>query len=819
MKSKENKEVVSNDDYLSSLSTQALDDMYLILVRQKSKNPIVEDIYKEVLKRKDNPFHKKSSSNIKEEGMRETFSKKKDTLSNKDNVFTKSLDSNDLDLIKGGFKVGTLRKYEDGSGALKIADTGGKGDWKSLTKEEVIAHLNKGKYATSPNSSAVTKQPLPKHLQKIVDDLKEKQKQFGFTIEDVTPAGYGPTDPEITSEIQSLEDTNTNNPFIPIQEVTTEQKIELEEPESEKPKVFTPSKYQQAIFDFITDGKGNAAIDAVAGSGKTTTLLESLKLLPEEIKKEAIFISFSNAIVAELETRVPKGIKCTTLHALGYSAFRKYYPEIIKNRKLNFSQIKDLLKLKDEKIKNLAIQYTEDENIDIYPIKQNIEKLVGLSKANLCETEEEVIHVAERHNVDLIDNKFEPKIVLELLDESFRDRKSMTFDNMIYIAARDKSIIPQKYKFILIDECQDLNKAQQALFLKHLSPDGRFIACGDPRQSIMGFQGADTDSFKKLTEIPNTVILPLSVCYRCGSDIIDLAKSIVPHLEALETAKKGEVKMNSSFTEIKDGGMVLCRVNAPLVKMCLQFLALGKKAYVKGADIAEGIRQIVKKSKVEGFVPLDNFLKKEYDNVVKNTARKMSISIDDATKMPSARNFAEKIIIINLFKENGKIIRNNKEQGIKNCSELIESMDKIFKDESKEGICLSSIHKSKGLEAKEVYIIDKHRMPSPYAKKDWEIEQEENLRYVAFTRAKSKLGFISNWTFGDRKNPGTTLEQMKDTIEEESKVVKGELKLFSHFTDKIKDIINPKVYSDEELKKKLDSKFHLLDILDLNTLF
>jgi ATP-dependent exoDNAse (exonuclease V) beta subunit len=60
----------------------------------------------------------------------------------------------------------------------------------------------------------------------------------------------------------------------------------------------------------------------------------------------------------------------------------------------------------------------------------------------------------------------------------------------------------------------------------------------------------------------------------------------------------------------------------------------------------------------------------------------------------------------------------------------------------KEGIALSTIHKAKGLEANNVYIACPSLMPSRSATQDWEKEQEHNLMYVAFTRAKNKLVFL-----------------------------------------------------------------------------
>jgi len=67
---------------------------------------------------------------------------------------------------------------------------------------------------------------------------------------------------------------------------------------------FTPSPYQQGIYDFITKGTGNAVVSAVAGSGKTTTLINALNLIPSELN--VLFLAFNKSIAKELAERVPK---------------------------------------------------------------------------------------------------------------------------------------------------------------------------------------------------------------------------------------------------------------------------------------------------------------------------------------------------------------------------------------------------------------------------------------------------------------------------------------------------------------------------------
>jgi superfamily I DNA/RNA helicase len=87
-------------------------------------------------------------------------------------------------------------------------------------------------------------------------------------------------------------------------------------------------------------------------------------------------------------------------------------------------------------------------------------------------------------------------------------------------------------------------------------------------------------------------------------------------------------------------------------------------------------------------------------------------------------------------------------EGFLYTKDLIVKIRQIFMDVYSSGVCLSTVHKAKGLECDRVFILDKEKtMPSRYAKLPWQRLQEKNLEYVAYTRAKDYLGFIIDWTF------------------------------------------------------------------------
>jgi len=81
-------------------------------------------------------------------------------------------------------------------------------------------------------------------------------------------------------------------------------------------------------------------------------------------------------------------------------------------------------------------------------------------------------------------------------------------------------------------------------------------------------------------------------------------------------------------------------------------------------------------------------------------------------------------------------------EGCRTVMDLERRIDEVFADEA-EGVTFSSVHKAKGGEAERVYILQPGLMPHPKATEAWEVEQERNVLYVALTRSKSELYFVS----------------------------------------------------------------------------
>ena len=486
---------------------------------------------------------------------------------------------------------------------------------------------------------------------------------------------------------------------------------------------FKPSKYQKAVYTFIQKCKGNAVVDAVAGSGKSTTIVNALKIIPAN--KRVLFLAFNKSIVEELKIKIGNlpNVDIKTLHSLGCSAIMKTFRSNVDGSKY--------LSYVNERIKSGVFSPTIDlcgeQKADW---KSNILMLIDLARVNLISANGDIENVAEKHNLMLVDNEVD--IVKKSIAWGENETDRIDFTDMVYFP-NVKKLNLFRYDWVFIDECQDLNAAQRNLFLQCIKPKaGRFIAVGDPKQAIYGFSGADANSFRLLKEIPHTTRLPLSICYRCDSSIIDLAKSIVPQIEARPMAPAGEVNRDCKIEDVQDGDMILCRVTTPLVELCMKYISNGVKAYVKGRDIGENLINMIKKTNCKLMQDVFSRFHRERGRIIGKIVTKTHCSEAEARENNLYKVFEDKIKAIEIISS-----------GLEKSSEVVNRIESIFKDDQKSGICLSTIHKAKGLESDRVFIIREDKMLLKHCiMVPWMAEQEYNLVYVAYTRAKHFLGFI-----------------------------------------------------------------------------
>ena len=499
-------------------------------------------------------------------------------------------------------------------------------------------------------------------------------------------------------------------------------------------KEYVPSSYQTKIFDNIKHGTSNMVINAVAGSGKSTTIINALSLIPSD--KKVLFIAFNKDIVESLKMKVGElpNVDIMTYHSLGYSVVRE--------------NIKKEIELDDFKYYTYVrgnARRKEDMSYTAYmSYLKNIDKLIDYSRFNLAQSAVEINKVAKKYNVNLVSDECE--FVVEALKYGQTTTNIIDYTDMVWLPYElDFKTKIHKYDWVFVDEAQDSSMVQQELFKKCLRRGARFCAVGDSSQCINSWAGADENAFKKFLKMPNTKEFSLPISYRCPNEVINLAKKFVPQIEAKEDAIKGEIKYGVSPYNPKSGDMVLCRNTYPLVKLYTDYLRINKKSFIRGKDIGNDFIELI-----ERFTPLNNdMLNKSlvsnglFRELYSHLFKTVDLLVESNGMTENEAYISEPVMSI----YDSILSLETLSEGLTTVTELKNKIKTIFSDANSEAICLTTIHKAKGLEADNVFILAPSLMPSKFAKQEWEIKSEENLEYVAITRAKKTLNYISEEDF------------------------------------------------------------------------
>lgn len=522
-------------------------------------------------------------------------------------------------------------------------------------------------------------------------------------------------------------------------------------------------------------------VRALAGSGKTTTLIEGLKevkglptgitpsvqqraiwdsMLLSKNARSIAFVAFNSSIANELKRRVPAGVEASTMHSLGFKAVRNALGKYLKPypHTINTHRVSDIIC----EILGKSVWDLRRERPAFVSILQDI---VAKCKMNLVSgTEEEVQQIISHYGIEIENSRDSAEIyslaplVLDRCKDVSKDG-CIDFNDQIWLPVV-LNLPLTEYDLLLVDEAQDLNKCQQQLAKRS---GHRLIFCGDSRQAIYGFAGADNQSISNLqseleTENNGCVVLPLTVTRRCGKAIVERAKQYVTEFEAHESNPEGSIaearypiqhKPGAEFGSrdtielpidqtyiplVKEGDMVICRNNAPLVKECFRFIKGGRKATIQGKKIGEGLVSLVKKMEVSNAEKLLTSLNQW---LFEETTKEQTKKNPDENKIEGFQDRVDCIYAVCDGIKNGGGLR---AITVENVLVRIEALFTDSKDAP--GIKLSSVHKAKGLESHTVFFLKPNVVYQREAKKEWEAQQNDNLNYVGITRAIERLVFV-----------------------------------------------------------------------------
>ena len=495
------------------------------------------------------------------------------------------------------------------------------------------------------------------------------------------------------------------------------QRIKYEAPVVERQerdwKGFTPSAYQTAIKAAVDGSSDNLLVAATAGSGKTTLLVWLAQDLPAG---NNWFVAFSKPIALELQARLPLGTESSTLHSLGLGIIKANVSRVRVDPDKVYQYLTTIVDMEDEEQKSL-----------IGPTK----KLVSIYKnTSLAMPPSHAIMASLCDDYRIETNGHENQIFAmasAALTYSATTHSIVDFDDMLWLPAIH-NWRNGPTDILMVDEAQDLNPVQ--LRLLRMLNAGRYIFVGDANQSIYAFRGAMVGAMADIKRTFSCREMPLSLCYRNSKAVVAYVNDLWPniHHECLSTAPEGEVAIINQdlyAMTVKAGDLVLCRNNAPMVAAVYDLLRRGQAATIRGRDIGSEMINLIAKmhagNLTELAVALDGYKYRKTESLL---ARGKELA---------AEAVADQVATILAIAEEATDI-----------PDLVHQIETLFSDEAKESVVqFSSVHRAKGLEAATVYILRPDLMPSKKATSDEDVQQEQNIMFVAYTRARTNMYIVA----------------------------------------------------------------------------
>lgn len=452
---------------------------------------------------------------------------------------------------------------------------------------------------------------------------------------------------------------------------------------------------QKKIFNVCCNQLKNneiASITAPAGSGKTSTLVELAKQMPNE---KILYLAYNKSIAEESRRRFPKNVTVVTIHGLAYKELN-IQQEMLRNdyTALEVQEMFDCsYEEADATLKFLNMFFNSKfKNFNQNTIKEN----KSLYRASVLWNKILNKEIKTTHSAYL---------------KEFQCKQNKAMDN---------------YDVVLLDEAQDSNPVSLSIFEEL---NGKKILVGDPHQAIYGFRG----TVNAMESINANYKLYLTYCFRCCEDVVQKANNV------LQKYKKDAITIISKaqYKDEINSRAIITRTNSKIVELLAKNLKASENALINYALIKEPESIFAPAINVLSFILNVN-------GETKENGEQYSIS----REYSFLNNFKTKDELIGYIEETDNIelktAFNLAVKYKKMIFLLLQKAKESYKQRKKEDVVyLMTAHTSKGLEYDFVRLendfpnIDK--MIETKSKTYNEIIEEINLYYVAITRAKYQL--------------------------------------------------------------------------------
>ena len=279
----------------------------------------------------------------------------------------------------------------------------------------------------------------------------------------------------------------------------------------------------------VTHDKGPMLVLAGPGSGKTFTITHRIKYLTEECSVNPsgiLVITFTKTAATEMKERyeslcggTPSSVSFGTFHAIFFRILKFAYRYDARNI------------VRDEQRMQYIRELMETNRVEV----EDEAEFVSAVLSEISSVKGEMIHLNHYYAKNCSEEVF--KKLYSGYEERLRRANLIDFDDMLVMCYQlfqeRKDILSawqRKYQYILVDECQDINRVQYEIVRMLAAPENNLFIVGDDDQSIYRFRGAKPEimlGFEK--DYPNAERVLLNINFRSTKDIVDTAGRLIAH--------------------------------------------------------------------------------------------------------------------------------------------------------------------------------------------------------------------------------------------------------------------------------------------------
>ena len=290
-------------------------------------------------------------------------------------------------------------------------------------------------------------------------------------------------------------------------------------------------------YEAVVNTEGPCLIIAGAGSGKTKVLTHKIAYLISEknVKPwDILAFTFTNKAANEMKTRV-EGLIGDMASDMWMGTFHSICVRILRKQidRIGFDTSFVIFDTSDQK--TLIKQILKAQNLDDKLFSdRSVLSEISNAKNDMLEPDAYATKVRGDFRREKIAD------IYDIYQRKLKENNAIDFDDIINFTIKILMDNPDlleyyssKFKYVLVDEYQDTNKAQFTLVTLLASKYGNITVVGDNDQSIYSFRGADiTNILNFEKDFPGTRIIKLEQNYRCTQSILNAANEVIKNNEA-----------------------------------------------------------------------------------------------------------------------------------------------------------------------------------------------------------------------------------------------------------------------------------------------